>query len=229
MSTKIPAGAAVLATLLVLAVQFPAQTKAQPYPHMAPVASYLMPRAAEIALARSAAPPAVSAGATVLVLTPRGYVTAAKGSNGFVCFVERSWDSPIHSDTFWNPHLRGADCLNRPAVQSVLPIYLLRTRLALTRRTRAGILTGLRAAVAAHRLPPLAPDSFSFMLSKHSYLTNSGGNLAHVMFFVPAVPSREMGADLPGSPVSLAGRFDLVPVAIFIVSVPQWSDGTPAM
>lgn len=228
MSFKIPAAAA-FAALLFLAGRLPAQAKPQSYPHMVAVERYLMPRAAEIALARSAAPPAVSDGATVLVLTPHGYVTAAKGSNGFVCFVERSWDSPFHSSKFWNPHIQGADCLNAPAARSVLPIFLLRTHLALTRRSQAGILAGMRAAVAAHRLPPLAPDSFSFMLSKHSYLTDSGGNLAHVMFFVPIVPSSEMGADLPGSPVSLAGDFDVVPVAIFIVSVPQWSDGTPAM
>ncbi|MGH9467427.1 MAG: hypothetical protein ACRD1Y_08725 [Terriglobales bacterium] len=228
MSSKIPAAAS-LAALLFLAVRLPAQAKRQSYPHMARVARYLMPRAAEMALARSAAPPAVSAGATVLVLTPHGYVTAAKGTNGFVCLVERSWDSPFHSAKFWNRHIRGADCLNPPAVRSVLPLFLLRTKLALTRRSQAGILAGLRAAVAAHRLPPLAPDSFSFMLSKHSYLTDSGGNLAHVMFFVSPVASSEMGADLPGSPVSLAGDFDVVPIAIFVVAVPQWSDGTPAM
>ncbi|TAN24349.1 MAG: hypothetical protein EPN33_00870 [Acidobacteria bacterium] len=228
MNSRISAAAA-LAALLFLAVRLPAQAMPQSYPHMTALARYLMPRAAEIALARSAAPPSVSAAATVLVLTPKGYVTAAKGSNGFVCLVERSWDSPFHSSKFWNPHIQGADCLNAPAARSVLPIFLLRTKLALTRRSQAGILAGLRAAVAAHRLPPLAPNSFSFMLSKHSYITNSGGNAAHVMFFLPAVPSSEMGADLPGSPVSLAGDFDVVPIAIFVVLVPQWSDGTPAM
>jgi len=40
-------------------------------------------RAAEVALARTAAPSAISENATVLVLTPKGYTEAAHGSNGF--------------------------------------------------------------------------------------------------------------------------------------------------
>jgi len=45
----------------------------------------------EIALARSAAPASISDGAEVMVLGRVGYTTAAKGGNGFLCLVERSW------------------------------------------------------------------------------------------------------------------------------------------
>src|SRR5882762_5600459 len=38
-------------------------------------------RTAEVALARTAAPSAISENATVLVLTPKGYTEAARGSN----------------------------------------------------------------------------------------------------------------------------------------------------
>lgn len=59
------------------------------YPVMAPLEEYLMAdRDAEIALARSAAPPAISNEATILVLTRQGYQPAAPGKNGFVCFVD---------------------------------------------------------------------------------------------------------------------------------------------
>lgn len=217
---------AAVAALLLLTARLPAQAKSDAYPHMAPVASYLMPRAAEIALARSAAPPAVSDHATVLVLTPQGYVTAAQGSNGFVCFVERSWDSPFDAPTFWSPHIRGANCVNPPAARSVLPYFLLRTQLALAHRSQAEILAGVRAALAAHRLPRLEPDAVSFMLSKHSYLTNSGGNLAHVMFYVPSVAPAELGAGLPGSPLDVAGHLDAAPITVVIVATGQWSDGS---
>ncbi|HEX9704086.1 MAG TPA: hypothetical protein VGA20_02430, partial [Gemmatimonadales bacterium] len=44
-------------------------------------------RSREITLARSAAPPDVTARATVLVLGDTGYVTAVAGSNGVTCFV----------------------------------------------------------------------------------------------------------------------------------------------
>src|ERR1700749_4226092 len=63
-----------------------------PYPAMAPLAQYLIPdQNAEIALARSAAPKSISDAAEVLVLTRSGYTTAVKGSNGFVCMVQRGW------------------------------------------------------------------------------------------------------------------------------------------
>ena len=49
-----------------------------PYPSMAALERYLMPRDAEIALARSAAPAAISRDATVLVLGRKGYEMAVK-------------------------------------------------------------------------------------------------------------------------------------------------------
>src|SRR5881398_2209529 len=56
------------------------------YPQMAPIEQYLMPdQAAEIALARSAAPESISRDAEVLILGRHGFETAVKGKNGFVC------------------------------------------------------------------------------------------------------------------------------------------------
>jgi len=51
----------------------PAQIPASPYPKMAPVEQYLMNHDAEITLALSAAPDAISHDASVLVLTRHGY------------------------------------------------------------------------------------------------------------------------------------------------------------
>lgn len=74
---------------------------------MAPLQQYLIPDPrAEIALAQSAAPPAISLHATVLVLTPRGYQVAHRGSNGFTCLVERAWMKPFDDPEFWNWKLR---------------------------------------------------------------------------------------------------------------------------
>jgi hypothetical protein len=87
---------------------------AQQTPDLAP---YLMvDRAAEIALARSAAPKFVSDSATVLVLTKNGYPQAVTGTNGFTCFVERSFLSRIGDPGFWDPAIRGPLCINPPAV-----------------------------------------------------------------------------------------------------------------
>jgi len=71
---------------------------------MAPLGQYLMPdEKSEIALARSAAPASISDGAEVMVLGRTGYRTAAKGSNGFLCIVERSWGATTDHPEFWNP------------------------------------------------------------------------------------------------------------------------------
>src|ERR1700679_690406 len=75
---------------------WPAYARAQagkaPYPVMAPLEQYLIPdEKAEIALARSAAPASIWDAAEAIVLRRDGYATAVKGSNGFVCIVERSW------------------------------------------------------------------------------------------------------------------------------------------
>src|SRR5579862_5591057 len=68
-----------------------------------PVEQYLMDRQEEIALARSAAPEAVSHDAAVYVLGRNGYEKAAPGTNGFVCIVERPWVGAIDAPEFWNP------------------------------------------------------------------------------------------------------------------------------
>src|ERR1700729_2354642 len=101
-----------------------------PYPtSMAPLDQYLMGRDAEIALARSAAPPSISQDATVMVLGRHGYETAVEGKNGFVCLVERAWNGSFEKDReFWNPKNQGPDCLNPPSARTVLPILLMRTK-----------------------------------------------------------------------------------------------------
>src|SRR6202795_2945737 len=63
-----------------------------PYPAMAPLDQYLIAdQKAEIALARTAAPPSISDDAEVMVLTRDGYKSVAPGKNGFMCLVERGW------------------------------------------------------------------------------------------------------------------------------------------
>ena len=62
---------------------------------MAPLSQYLMSPQAEIALARSAAPAAISKGATIVILGPHGYAVAEKGRNGFTCIVERGLDAAV--------------------------------------------------------------------------------------------------------------------------------------
>lgn len=74
---------------------------------MAPVGQYLIAdKAAEIALARSAATFSVSDGAEVMIPGKDEYTTAMHGNNGFVCVVERAWGAGTTDSEFWNPKVR---------------------------------------------------------------------------------------------------------------------------
>jgi hypothetical protein len=205
------------------------QKKPTPYPEMAPVEQYRIPDAqAEISLARSAAPASISANAGVLVLGKHGYDTAVTGTNGFVCFVERSWSAGFDDAEFWNPKLRAPNCFNPPAVRSVLPHYLKRTEWVLAGLSKAQIIENARAAMASGRLTAPEAGSFSFMLSKHGYLSDDGAGpwLPHVMFFVPHGQAEAWGAGLGASPIlgSEASPFE---PTVLLIPVRQWSDGSP--
>jgi len=218
---------AVLASCSAAYAQVPASN---PYPTMAPVAKYMMPRAAEIEMARSAAPPSISANAEVLVMTKTGYDVAERGSNGWVCLVGRMWSAGLDDPEFWNPKGRGAACLNPEAAHSVLPFYIARAQWALAGDTRDEIAKKSQAAYADHRFPE--PSGFALMLSKESYLNDGvkGPWRPHIMPFVAKDKLAAWGASFAGSPI-LSPATDTFrsyePVTIVILA-PSWSDGSPA-
>lgn len=211
------------------------------YPAMAPVDQYLMPdRAAEIALARSAAPESISRDATVLVLGRTGYETAVKGKNGFVCVVGRSWMGPFDWPEFWNPKVRAADCLNPQAARSIVPIFYLRAKMAMAGRSKAEIVSAVEAAYAHKQLPDLESGAMDYMMSKSSYLTDEGGhNMPHLMFDTSLKDASDWGSGAAGSPVMSSPYWFITPgkqsqtkalpsILVFLVAASNWSDGTPA-
>jgi len=207
-----------------------AQDSKTPYPSMAPIDQYLMDRDAEIAMARSAAPESISRDAEVRILGRHGYETAAKGTNGFVCLVERSWMSPFDFPQFWNPKMRGPICFNPPAVRSILPLTFKRTELVLAGLSKSQIIDGIKA-FDAKGLPALEPGAMCYMMSKQGYLNDSAGHwVPHLMFYVPLTDPKSWGADLPGSPVLLNPQFQGAPEPIteYMIPVSKWSDGTAA-
>jgi hypothetical protein len=231
----------VLAMLVLVATVANAQTDMKKkYPKMAPIEQYLMDRDAEIALARSAAAEAISKDATVLVLTSHGYETAIKGTNGFVCMVERGWTSNIDFPEIWNPKIRGADCLNPGAARSILPIIHKLTQMALAGATEKERIAGIQAAAAKKELPPLEPGAVGYMMSKQSYLTDgTPNNASHVMFFLPTRKvDSEWGGLQPNVPIGTTSFWfsdpgteypqaqQLPPLRLMFLSVRTWSDGT---
>ncbi len=206
--------------------------QAADYSAMAPVDRYMMDRSAEIALAKSAAPPAIADKATILVLTPHGYETAVKGGNGFVCAVERSWMAQYEFPQFWNWHMRGPLCYNPVAVRDVLPYTIRRTALVLSgMHDKAALDAAIKADIAKHALPALEPGALTYMMSKQQYLNDDGRNwVPHLMFYFPRAAGAVWGADLDGAPPMLNPQFQssAEQISVLMVPVTHWSDGTPA-
>ncbi len=227
-------GQRVLALIAVLnpVWQGQAQDAKASYSSMASIDQYLMTdRNAEIALARSGAPEAISREARILVLARHGYETGVEGKNGWVCVVERSWMPPFDNPEFRNPKLRGPICFNPPAARSVLPITYSRTEMVLAGLSKARIIDNAKAAYDNHQLPALESGAMSYVMSKDAYLTDADGhNMSHLMFYAPLMDGATWGADLPGSPVMLNLQFHGAPepITVFMVPVGKWSDGTAA-
>jgi hypothetical protein len=210
-------------------VQAHAQEQKPLYPAMAAIEKYLSPdEQSEIALARSAAPASISGDAEVMVFGRDGYTTAVKGSNGFVCIVERSWAVATVHPEFWNPNIRSPNCFNAAAARTFLSIYLMKTRLVLAGKSRPEILAATTSALDKKDLPELEPAAMCYMMSKQQYLNDDAHSWhPHVMFLVPSVAAKSWGANLTDSPV-LAASDPEERVTIFMIPVGNWSDGSLA-
>lgn len=229
-----------LGLALVSGSRIQAQTAAPSFIRMAPVHAYLMNRDAEIALAQSAAPAAISAQASVLVLTDHGWETAVKGTNGFVCMVERGWTSSIDFSRVWDPKLRGADCLNAAAARTLLPIMFKLTKMVLAGENTQQRIAGIQAAYARHEIPPLQPGALGYMMSKGAYVTDSTPhNSSHLMVFeATRATDSAWGAWLKDVPLGSCSWWfpnpgkenpsseELPPLRVLYVAVPNWSDGS---
>jgi hypothetical protein len=206
-----------------------AQAAKSAYPEMAPKDQYIMSdEKSEIALARSAAPASISDAAEVMVLGPEGYRTVVKGTNGFLCMVERSWAQSTNEAEFWNPKMRAPHCFNTQASRSFAPIYLMKTRLVLAGKSKPEIARAIATALDKHEVPPLEPGAMAYMMSKQQYLNDRGKSWhPHSMFFSPGDMTKSWASNDPGSPVMAANDAE-ERVTILFVLADKWSDGTAA-
>jgi hypothetical protein len=203
------------------------------YTHMVPLSAYLSKtKSAEIALARSAAPAEISGHAKVLTFGPHGYDVAVKGSNGFVCYVERAWANKFDSINFWNPQFRAPTCLNPAAARTILPIYLHRTGWVLAGMSQSEMAKRTDAAVADKTLSAPMPGAMSYMMSKQQILCGPDGSCGkwypHVMFYYSSASSPDWAANLKGVPVFSSVTTTAPATTVLMVLVPRWSDQTPS-
>jgi len=196
-------------------------------------APYMMAdRAAEVALARTAAPKRISDSATVLVLTRTGFVTATKGSNGFTCLVQRSFQGSITDPTFWNPKVRAPHCFNPPGARTVLPQQLKQAEWILAGVSTEEIAKRVEQAVASRSLPKPAAGAMAYMLSPKQHLLDADPHwMPHLMFFYDrSMPASTWGAGgMTDAVIDGSAGAPNSPVITLLIPVRRWSDGTPSV
>ena len=207
---------------LVLAVTATAAAQ-KTYP---PVAQYLMPRDAEIAMARSAAPPSVADRATVKVLTKAGYEIASQGDNGAVCLVMRGFTAPTYTpaplrDLVYDATIRAPICFLPPAVRAVLPYYERRTTLALAGKHPDQIAAALEAAYVRGDLPQRDGATFAYMFSAHQHLGEVGAWHPHMMAFVPYADRTTVGDTPFGGTLPTVTDDAGTPFAVVVIAVDE--------
>ncbi len=212
---------ALLAALTTLpAAHLDAQTAKYP-----PVERYLMPRDAEIALARTGAPANVSDRATIKILTKSGFTVAREGDNGNVCMVMRGFSAPTYTpaqfrDLVYDPTVHAPICFTAPAAKTAMPYYEMRTRLALEGKDPDQIAAAVKTAYANGALPRRAAATFAYMWSAHQHLA-SGINAwhPHMMIFVPEYENAMVGGNAFGSPLPQVSDDAGTPFTVVVVPV----------
>ena len=154
------------------------------------------PAAVQVALAESAGPP-VAAGATILIIGPRGYVTAREGRNGFTCLISRQ-----------RPDTLEPECFDAVGTAAVVPV-----RIFVEEQRAAGVADArIEALVEAGyrdgRFKAPAKAGLVYMLSDHNYVFDpERGKVihfpGHLMFYAPYATEKDVGSG-PGAPYLVA-------------------------
>jgi len=189
-----------------------------------PLGEYMMARDAEIALARSAAPEKISAGATVRVLTTSGYEVAVRGSNGFVCMVMRGWAAPSFTPTrerqlVYDVKLRAPICFDPVASRTVLPYQDLRTKLGMEGRDPDAISREVSAAYARGALPKMEGIAFAYMWSAGQHLGPAGAWRPHMMIYAPYYRNSMLGGNEPGGSLPFVNDDEGTPFTVIVMAV----------
>jgi len=196
-----------------------------PVPSRPPLRDYLMPRDAEIALARSAAPASISDRATIKVLTPSGFEVASQGDNGAVCLVMRGFSAPTYTpaqfrDLVYDPTVHAPICFTAPAAKTAMPYYELRTKLAMEGKGPDQIARAVEAAYDAGQLPHRDAVTFAYMWSADMQLgPGIGAWHPHVMVFAPKYDNAMVGGFAFGSPLPQLTDDAGTPFAVVVIPV----------
>lgn len=164
-------------------------------PNLPPPEAYLMDEAEERRLARTAAPPEIGAEAALWLLRPSGYELVEEGTNGFHCFVERSWSGPdSHNRRHFDPRVRAPHCINPEGARTTMRDLFLVSELAMQGLGQEEIDRRVDAAYARGDLRLPTRLSLTYMMSAHQWLGQGVEAWhPHVMLWIPWMDLDEVG------------------------------------
>ena len=153
----------------------------------------LLPRAREIALARSAAPPAVSDSATIYVLGEKDYEIALRGTNGNTCFVDRSRVEAI-----------APQCFNAEGAATIMELEMHRIALLHQEHSVAETDREIADGLASGRFHLPRRPVLCYMMSADQHLFDDAGKpvghwYPHLMWYIPYITAAELGLGKTGS------------------------------
>ena len=153
----------------------------------------LLPRAREIALARSAAPPAVSDSATIYVLGDKDYEIAVHGTNGNACYVDRSQVETV-----------APQCLNAEGAATIMQVEMHHTALLHQGHSVAETDRDIADGLASGRFHLPTRPALCYMMSAEQKFFYDDGKpkgqwYPHLMLYMPYVTAAELGIGKTGS------------------------------
>lgn len=144
-------------------------------------------REQEIALAKSAAPPAVADAAEIWVLADKGYEKVRTGTNGYGCIVQRAMGGRSLVPR----------CDDPSGVETLFPIYQLIETMRADGRTYGDVRKTLEESYRTGKLKTPKYGGFSYMYSVDGFFTAGNGERVeftpHVMVYWPDCDVRLLG------------------------------------
>lgn len=176
----------------------------------------LLPRAEEIALARSAAPAEVSDSATIFVLGASGYEVAVQGSSGAACYVSRDWITSIE------PH-----CFDPEGARTIMPMAMYRVGRLHAGASKAEAEREIADGLADGRFRLPSRPVMSYMMSEAQKLVAPNGMPVghwkpHIMIYQPYLSTRDLGFAGSEGTVTIALVDAGMPTANVTIVVPSF-------
>ena len=175
----------------------------------------VLPRAHEVALARSAAPADVSGAATVLAWNGDDFEVAEQGTNGVTCYVARSWVESLE------PH-----CFDVEGSETILPIHILELRLQVQGMDEAAIDAEIERRIAGGELRLPTRPVMSYMMSEEQVLISDDGDAVgawypHVMIYYPNLDADALGLGAATSAAAGVVTDPGTPLSSLMLIVPE--------